>query len=216
MPNMQSASHLAALSVSLGIPYCKVYISYISSNISLMIKTLPESWPPHVHFSKISNTYAKHIEGCAVAPGDWLVQNVELSKDFTCANLLMDSSDVPPLTGTPHRHHNELTTRRSRPRHEQHTNKGWRSDLMPSWASGTPWQDIHNTRVPHHGGEAVIGPTSHSTHTACNEPRKENAHSAPHIMVMEHLGCTNHTPHIQSTTSDCFARKTQVTAVCVQ
>ena len=58
---------------------------------------------------------------------------------------------------TPQRTH--LT---SRPRHKQHTNKGWRSDLMPFWASGAhPWVLAGHPQYTgaHHGGEAVDDPT---------------------------------------------------------
>ena len=80
-------SHLSALIVSRPrIPELQWhYRSYISTKFSLMMKTLPESWPPHVELrnsatvqrpnhtltswaseSKTSNTYGKRTEGCKV------------------------------------------------------------------------------------------------------------------------------------------------------
>ena len=87
-------------------------------------------------------------------------------------------------------HHNERTTRRSRPQHEQHTNKGWRCDLMPFWASGTP-VGLGRTSTVHGCSTTVerlwMAQQATARTRRATSPRKENAHSEPHIMVMEHL-----------------------------
>ena len=44
--------------------------------------------------SKTSNTCEEHIEGCKVGAQDWLVQNVELSKDFAFANYQIHQTAV--------------------------------------------------------------------------------------------------------------------------
>ena len=51
-PNMQCPPHLSALFVARpgNIDLQWQYRSYVSSKVSMMIKTLPESWPPHVGF----------------------------------------------------------------------------------------------------------------------------------------------------------------------
>ena len=98
--------------------------SHISSNISVMIKTLSESWLPHVGFrdsatvrgpnhtctagaseSKTSSTGEEHTEDCKVGAEDWPVQNFELSKDSTIANCQIHK------TAFKRRHHPMKATR---------------------------------------------------------------------------------------------------------
>ena len=55
--------------------------------------------------------------------------------------------------------------RTTRPHKKQHTNKGWRSDLTPSWASG-------HTRGSRRDIQSAQVPSSHSTHTAVQETNR--------------------------------------------
>ena len=68
----------------------------------------------------------------------------------------------------------ERTTRPHGHNTKQHTDKGWRSDLMPSWASGHDrgsQEDIHSTRIPP-WRRGCGWPSSHSTGTRRNKNAK--------------------------------------------
>ena len=94
-PNMQCATHLSVLIVS---PVGNIELQYqcrsnISSTFSVMIKILPESWPPHVglHFRAIRNQNLEHVrrahrEDWNVGAEDWPVQNFKLKKYSAVVN----------------------------------------------------------------------------------------------------------------------------------